>query len=198
MSAFTFSIGSAVGAAVGVLAYKVFFEKEEINEVLFFPDSSLQTFDKYAFTQKPFKTAENLEIDSTSSLAKLLTYIRSAKQSVDVCLMIFTCQEFGSELLQLKRKGIKIRAIVDRSNIDNLGCQISRLRESGVRVVAKSQSYLMHHKFAVIDNRIVVNGSFNWTGSAVFGNNENVIVTDNKKIVSAFVEEFNKLWNVHT
>lgn len=41
----------------------------------------------------------------------------------------------------------------------------------------------MHHKFAVIDGRLLVNGSFNWTRQAVLYNQENCVVTDNAQLV---------------
>ena len=51
----------------------------------------------------------------------------------------------------------------------------------------------MHHKFAVIDGRLLLNGSFNWTRSAVLENRENVVVTDNPALVAAFNREFERL-----
>ena len=52
----------------------------------------------------------------------------------------------------------------------------------------------MHHKFALIDGKYLVNGSFNWTRQAVTGNNENVLITSDNNLVNAFKMEFNKLW----
>ena len=52
----------------------------------------------------------------------------------------------------------------------------------------------MHHKFAIIDGRCLVNGSFNWTRQAVTGNNENVLITSDGNLVQAFQVEFNRLW----
>ena len=61
--------------------------------------------------------------------------------------------------------------------------------------VDKNGDYLMHHKFCIIDNNIVMTGSFNWTMQAIMGNNENVIITSELEVVNPFVSEFEKLWN---
>ena len=37
----------------------------------------------------------------------------------------------------------------------------------------------MHNKFAVIDDEIVLTGSFNWTSAAANNNQENLVVVDN-------------------
>jgi len=68
------------------------------------------------------------------------------------------------------------------------------LREAGVRVVARKQAGLMHHKFAIVDARVVVTGSFNWTSQAVMSNNENVVISSNRELVEPFVMEFDRLW----
>ena len=52
----------------------------------------------------------------------------------------------------------------------------------------------MHHKFAVFDGKIVVSGSYNWTRSAAEDNEENIVVTNEQKIVQSFHEQFGRLW----
>jgi len=53
-----------------------------------------------------------------------------------------------------------------------------------------------HHydKFAVIDNRIVITGSFNWTASAESRNNENLLVIFSPGFAKEYKKEFLKLW----
>ena len=43
----------------------------------------------------------------------------------------------------------------------------------------------MHHKFCVVDHRILATGSFNWTGAASSRNCENILVSSEPKLVSA-------------
>ncbi len=69
-----------------------------------------------------------------------------------------------------------------------------RFLECGARVRSRRSPYLMHHKFAVVDGRKVLSGSFNWTMQAVMGNWENVVVTTDRETVRSFVREFEKIW----
>jgi cardiolipin hydrolase len=52
----------------------------------------------------------------------------------------------------------------------------------------------MHNKFALVDQWLLINGSFNWTRQAIAGNNENVFITDNAQIVDSYQKEFERLW----
>lgn len=52
----------------------------------------------------------------------------------------------------------------------------------------------MHHKFALVDGRRLITGSLNWTLAAVQCNSENVLVTEEPRLVQPFVREFCRLW----
>jgi len=52
----------------------------------------------------------------------------------------------------------------------------------------------MHHKFMLVDDKILVNGSYNWTRSAAKYNQENLIVTADPELIRLFLKEFDKLW----
>jgi phosphatidylserine/phosphatidylglycerophosphate/cardiolipin synthase-like enzyme len=42
----------------------------------------------------------------------------------------------------------------------------------------------VHHKFVILDGRMIANGSFNWTRQAVLFNQENVVLSDNPALVN--------------
>ena len=52
----------------------------------------------------------------------------------------------------------------------------------------------MHHKFCVIDNRVVMTGSFNWTRSASDRNYENIMITSQKACVKQYHTYFQRMW----
>lgn len=52
----------------------------------------------------------------------------------------------------------------------------------------------MHHKFAIIDDKLLITGSANWTAQAFFGNHDNVIITNEQTAIKSYKEEFEQLW----
>lgn len=67
---------------------------------------------------------------------------------------------------------------------------------TGIKPRSKQLDTLMHHKFVIIDNKILISGSINWTKSAFFGNFENVLVTNESAIVKPFINEFERIWTM--
>ena len=64
----------------------------------------------------------------------------------------------------------------------------------GIQVRHDGTTFFMHHKFAVIDKKTLINGSFNWTRAAITGNFENLLITDDTHVVQAYLRQFEKLW----
>jgi phosphatidylserine/phosphatidylglycerophosphate/cardiolipin synthase-like enzyme len=56
----------------------------------------------------------------------------------------------------------------------------------------------MHHKFAILDNSVVITGSFNWTNQAVKINQENIIFYESRELAAKYTEEYNRLWESFT
>ena len=56
----------------------------------------------------------------------------------------------------------------------------------------------MHHKYALVDCRVLLTGSFNWTRAASRGNVENVLVTSEPQAVNAYARQFDLLWRDFT
>jgi phosphatidylserine/phosphatidylglycerophosphate/cardiolipin synthase-like enzyme len=46
-----------------------------------------------------------------------------------------------------------------------------------------SAAHFLPRQFAVVDGKLLMNGSFNWTRQAVLYNQENIVITDNPQLV---------------
>jgi phosphatidylserine/phosphatidylglycerophosphate/cardiolipin synthase-like enzyme len=53
----------------------------------------------------------------------------------------------------------------------------------------------MHHKFMIIDGKIVVTGSYNWSYSAEEKNDENLVVILSPNTAKLYETEFNRIWS---
>ena len=67
------------------------------------------------------------------------------------------------------------------------------LERSGVYVIRKKGDGLMHNKFLVVDERLVVTGSFNYSRSADTKNDEKLVFIYNKDVAEKYSREFDEL-----
>ncbi|OMJ84927.1 hypothetical protein SteCoe_13830 [Stentor coeruleus] len=75
------------------------------------------------------------------------------------------------------------------------GSDIRNLHDEGIQVRVDLDPHAqMHHKFCVIDDYILITGSFNWTKQAVGKNQENLVVMDDPVLARMYTEEFNRMW----
>ncbi|KAK3089841.1 hypothetical protein FSP39_006986 [Pinctada imbricata] len=179
------------------LLYKRFRRKKNYSgfktEVLFFPDKNVACKEFFTATLGCEKVTCGFSHD-TSSLSRLYQNLSNAKESIDVCVYVFTSSHLASVLIDSNNKGVHVRLITDSEQCEQEESQIWRLRSEGVQVRHDESSFFMHHKFVIIDNKRLINGSFNWTRQAVIGNQENLIITEEPHVVQAFMQEFTSLW----
>ena len=91
-----------------------------------------------------------------------------------------------------------MRIITDDETIGANGCDIQNLADAGIPIRLDSDKMArMHHKFIVIDDEILINGSFNWTWTAIKSNNENLVFSSDQTQVQLFKEEFSRLWKLY-
>ncbi|KAJ7305966.1 hypothetical protein JRQ81_010332 [Phrynocephalus forsythii] len=101
----------------------------------------------------------------------------------------------GQAVLLLHRRGVRVRVVTDTDYMALAGSQIGLLRRAGIQVRHDQESGYMHHKFAIIDKKILITGSLNWTTQAIQCNRENLLIVEDKDCVNIFLEEFEKIWD---
>ena len=128
----------------------------------------------------------------------LLHAIRESRQQIDVAVYHITSTELAAALVAAKNRGVRVRVLTDQEKATSGGSAMRILREKGValRSLGASEQSLMHHKFAVFDDRLVATGSYNWTNAAERANYENLVFLDNPDVVVRFRREFQRLWEV--
>lgn len=127
-------------------------------------------------------------------LRKIRELCRQARKSVDICVYTISDDRLSEEIIACHRRGIAVRVISDNEKQFDEGSDIQHLIAQGVPLCIDDSPYHMHHKFALFDANLLLNGSFNWTRSASTSNEENLLVTDHALLVASYRSEFDKLW----
>ncbi|MFT5906832.1 MAG: cardiolipin hydrolase [Cryomorphaceae bacterium] len=128
-------------------------------------------------------------------LHRIRRLISEAQHSLDICVFTITDNRIVEKIIEAHRRGIAIRIISDDDKSEDLGSDMERLEQSGINCIYDATSAHMHHKFAIADGHTLLNGSFNWTRSATTANSENILVTNNPKLVTKYAAAFDKLWD---
>lgn len=132
---------------------------------------------------------------SPSSVCKdnIIELIHTAKHSIDFAIFTFTDIDIANALHIAHSHGIEVNFVYDKSQAKSKHSQVEYLLDAEINGKPGKTRGLMHNKYIIIDNKILLTGSFNWTKNAVRSNNENCIVLDDAEIVSSFVNNFKGL-----
>lgn len=127
-------------------------------------------------------------------LQAILYALGRAITSVKICVFTISDDRISDEIIFCHKRGIKVQILSDNEKLYDTGSDIERLARAGIPVRIDRTSDHMHHKFAVIDQKVLITGSYNWTRSAAKYNHENVVITENVQVVEPFIKEFERLW----
>ncbi len=142
---------------------------------------------------KPSSVVAYFNKDILKQLQNHLTY---ARQSVKIAVSWFTNYSLFKQLKQMRDEGVKIQLIINNDLINNGGycLNFNELidKEKGVEISLVEYPHLLHHKFVIIDDNLLITGSYNWTRFSS-KNYENMVVISDEAIIEQFSREFDEL-----
>lgn len=150
---------------------------------------------------------------SHSSNGLIGATLNSATKSVDLALFVFSEQRLANILETDHQKGVQVRALIDpdfiyreySNALDMMGVSFSNKCKSEVDnhwqqpivTVGVPQLFkgdLLHHKFGVVDQEIVITGSHNWSAAANKNNDEVLLVIYSPTVAAHYQREFERLY----
>ncbi|MDA9261903.1 phospholipase D-like domain-containing protein [Flavobacteriales bacterium] len=123
---------------------------------------------------------------------KVLTNLANSKTEVKIAVELFTNPVFFKTLIKLNENGVKIELVLsdDSMNFTNPKVNFQKLIDLGIKIKVTKSPNLMHNNFCVIDERLVVTGSYSWTLKAEYYNFENIIVSNDKELINDYLDCF--------
>lgn len=166
------------------------------TEVVIWLERVIQTLDRARLQVQPVTSGAWFS-PGRDCLEAIIGLIEQTRTQLDICVFTLSDDRLTQAVLAAHNKGVAVRVLSDQDKANDRGSDVDYLSRKGVEVLLDTSPYHMHHKFALFDRRWLLNGSFNWTRSASQYNQENLLLTDNEPLVSAYVGEFNRLWQLH-
>jgi phosphatidylserine/phosphatidylglycerophosphate/cardiolipin synthase-like enzyme len=147
----------------------------------------------------------NLTINGTSvetyfspddgTAAHIISAIQSAEESIYFLAFSFTSDAIAEALLERAAAGVDVAGIFEESQyFSNTGGEFEHLSEAGLDVRLDENDQNMHHKVFIIDGKIVITGSYNFSRSAEERNDENTLIIYNPEVAAQYLAEFERVF----
>ncbi len=157
-------------------------EKSNIEEKRNFVPSKSVSIDKNSFQVRFSPNGGCL------NFAK--SFIDNAQNYILVQGYSFTSELLAKALVEAHRRGVKVAILLDKSQPTAVGAQIYFVKNAGIPVSIDYVSGIAHNKIMIIDDKIVLTGSFNWTLNAETRNAENLLMINNADIAKIYKDNW--------
>ena len=125
----------------------------------------------------------------------IIDHISHASDSLRIAMAWFTNPLIFYALLRACKRGVDVHLLINNDSINNRlnGLPFNKLIQEGANLYIAETPDLIHNKFCIVDSRIVLDGSYNWTVLAETNNDENIVVIENGKVIKSFISVFQNL-----
>ncbi len=166
--------------------------EEMFTEQLFGPDSPANT----PHPQLPLSDGV-LEIyfaPEDKPQPQIVAALEAAQSSIRFMAFTLTDNDIAGVLSRKQQAGLLVEGVVEEEQITATGADYEALRQAGVDVRLDGNPYTMHHKVIIVDEAVVITGSYNFTRSAAESNDENVLIIHSPELAARYLEEFSRVY----
>lgn len=125
----------------------------------------------------------------------VVSEIRKATQTIDIAMYYLSSRDIARALVRALENNVRVRIVLDQGQEIESASKSGYLVKQGVNIRYHLGFGLMHNKFAIIDGKSLITGSFNWTLTAEERNEENLLIITDEGTIEKYKERFNYLWN---
>ena len=126
----------------------------------------------------------------------IIKQLNKAEESIDIAMYYFADRDLANTVIDAYNRGVKVRVYLDKDQRQAKYSKSRYLAKHNISIRYSNNPYLIHNKFCVIDNEVVITGSYNWIASAAKrNNNENLLIIKDAYVANKYEEEFNRLWS---
>ena len=118
--------------------------------------------------------------------------IAAARQRILVQAYSFTNPLIVQALAEAKSRGVNVVVVLDKSNRTQRYSAADFTAHSGIETLIDARHAIAHNKVMIIDDQIVITGSYNFTRAAEKSNAENLVIIESGPIAEKYVRNWQK------
>lgn len=116
--------------------------------------------------------------------------IKAAKKSVRFMAFSYTDKAISQAMIAAHKRNLVVQGVMEKQNVRGTGSAWPALESAGVDILPDGSCYIMHHKTIIIDDEIVITGSYNFTKSAEQSNDENLLIIRSPGLAAQMTAEY--------
>ncbi len=126
---------------------------------------------------------------------QIIAKLQDAEESIYFLAFSFTSDPIAGMLIERAAAGITVQGVFEESQYQsNVGTEYDNLLAAGLDVRLDGNERNMHHKIFIIDEEIVITGSYNFSRSAEERNDENTLIIYSPEIAAKYLAEFERIF----
>ncbi|MBI5928421.1 MAG: phospholipase [Chloroflexi bacterium] len=165
-----------------------------------FIDKKFSARDNPRTTPNPIVTINGIRVenyfspeDGKTIEQRLVDLVNNAQTSVHVMAFSYTIDALANAMISRHNAGVDVIGLFEaRGSLQGamrpMGC-------AGIPVKQDGNPQTLHNKVIIIDNQIVVTGSFNFSNNAIEQNSENMVIIYDAQLAQQYSAQFDKLYN---
>ncbi len=150
-----------------------------------------------AQSDNPDMTVEVLGVYFTppaNAVAAIIKAIDASEREVLVQAYGFTHNGIAQALVRAHQRGVLVRVLLDKKSASSNRFVIGLLENAQIEVRQDGKHAIAHNKVMVIDQEVVITGSFNFTNSAATRNAENFLILKSADLALQYRLQWQSHW----
>jgi phospholipase D len=130
-------------------------------------------------------------VPAEKCVGHIVDAINAAQTNIHVQAYEFSAKGIIDALIAAHARGVDVDVILDYRQYGVSGKGAEEVRKAGIPVWIDHPTDVAHNKLIIIDNKLVIGGSYNYTKQAEERNTENVTFIESPEVAGWYVANWN-------
>lgn len=127
-----------------------------------------------------------------SAESAIVEQLLSATDSILVQAYSFTNPAIASALVSAQARGVRVVVLLDKSHRTQKYSAADFTSHGGVETLIDDRHVIAHNKIMIVDGRVVITGSYNFTKAAEKNNAENLVIIESPDVAAKYLQNWHK------